>query len=313
VYAAFMIAVYPVGIPLFFFIMLWRYRHRLDEIGTRAQLGFLYDAYNRDMWWFEMLDVAHKLCVTCIIAFLPYDYQMPIGMVFVISYTAVILVGKPYLRKSDDRLHLVSQIEILLLLMSGNVFNREIVPDSLMSTVLSVVLIIAVLVFFLFFVVQAVQAGLKLISSFRKASAAQKLKLEGEADASVTPDRDDDGKVIPKPTSRMDKSLLKMADELEKLKKKNDDHPEFTISRRILRPMSRQHGEELRNFHMKANPLFEGHTALYDPTDKDNIVDDIKVNPLYAAKMRRELDEEVRSFSFSLPCFLLLFFVLSFY
>jgi uncharacterized membrane protein len=293
-YAGIMIAVYPVGIPAFFFFMLWRYRHRLEEIGTRAQLGFLYDAYTRDMWWFEMLDVAHKLCVTCVIAFLPYAWQMPIGMVFVIAYTAVILVGKPYLRKSDDRLHLVSQVEILLLLMSGNVFNREVVPDDLMSVVLSVVLIAAVLVFFLFFLVQAIQAGLKLISSFRKERAAQKLKLEGQNNENG----EDEPKEVRKDTT-MDKTMEKMALEIERLKARSEDanhpanDPSFAVSRRNLRPMSRQHGEELRNFHMKANPLFEGHTALYDPTDKDNIIDDIKVNPLYAAKMRRELDEEV--------------------
>jgi hypothetical protein len=50
-----MVFVYPIGIPAFFMFMMLRYRGRLDEIGVRAELGFLYDAYTRDMWWWEML------------------------------------------------------------------------------------------------------------------------------------------------------------------------------------------------------------------------------------------------------------------
>ena len=44
----FMIIVYPIGIPAFFFFMLWRYHRydRLHEPGVRAQLGFLYDAFD---------------------------------------------------------------------------------------------------------------------------------------------------------------------------------------------------------------------------------------------------------------------------
>ena len=30
--------------------MLYRYRMRLDEPGVRAELGFLYDGYHRQMW-----------------------------------------------------------------------------------------------------------------------------------------------------------------------------------------------------------------------------------------------------------------------
>lgn len=36
------IVLYPIGIPVFFFVMLYRYRNRLEEAGVRAQLGFLY-------------------------------------------------------------------------------------------------------------------------------------------------------------------------------------------------------------------------------------------------------------------------------
>jgi hypothetical protein len=37
------IALYPIGIPLFFFWMLRRYRKRMKEPDIRVQLGFLYE------------------------------------------------------------------------------------------------------------------------------------------------------------------------------------------------------------------------------------------------------------------------------
>jgi hypothetical protein len=115
---------YPIGIPAFFFGMLYKYRYRLDETGIRAQLGFLYDAYTRDMWWFEMLDLGHKLLATSAIAFLPETYQMPAGLCITVAYLLVILIRRPYLRKGDDRLHLVAQSAIVLFLLAGHTFNH---------------------------------------------------------------------------------------------------------------------------------------------------------------------------------------------
>ena len=100
------ILVYPVGIPLFLLYTLYSYRERLMEPGVRVQIGFLYEvricdlsrsaacvirspplalclaqAYNTDLWWFEMVDMIHKLSMTCILFFWPPGYQMPFGMV----------------------------------------------------------------------------------------------------------------------------------------------------------------------------------------------------------------------------------------
>jgi hypothetical protein len=36
VLAAIFIAVYPIGVPIFFFLSIWRYRKRLDEVSRRA-------------------------------------------------------------------------------------------------------------------------------------------------------------------------------------------------------------------------------------------------------------------------------------
>ena len=46
---------YPVGVPVTFFGFMYKHRHVLDWPTTKMQLGFLYDAYTLDAWWFEMV------------------------------------------------------------------------------------------------------------------------------------------------------------------------------------------------------------------------------------------------------------------
>jgi len=164
--------------------MLYHYRKRLDETGVRAQLGFLYDAYTREFWFFEICDMCHKLLVTSVIAFFPYGTQMPVAMGMVTIYTMIILAGRPYLRKGDDRLHLFAQTEIFLLLMAGNVFNTQNSPDALMDVVMSVVLIAAFAAFILFFAVQCLQALQKLFPvCWKKVRQTFRSKKKLEQDA----------------------------------------------------------------------------------------------------------------------------------
>lgn len=70
----------------------YRYRHRFEQPDIQVQLGFLYEgeiaisgldrdlpsvscplfapaAYAREVWWFEMADMANKLALTSLIAF----------------------------------------------------------------------------------------------------------------------------------------------------------------------------------------------------------------------------------------------------
>jgi hypothetical protein len=154
-FAACMTLLYPIGIPAFFFYLLYKYRNpvdRLEEKGIRAQLGFLYDGYERSSWYFELLDMLHKLTLTSLIAFIPWEYQMTGAMIVVCLFIGTIQIVNPYLRKADNRLHLVSLVEVLLMLFAGNVFNSQDEPDDLMDWLLSIVLIGIVVCFFAWWV-----------------------------------------------------------------------------------------------------------------------------------------------------------------
>eukprot|EP00463_Aulacantha_scolymantha_P004055 TRINITY_DN5007_c0_g1_i2.p1 TRINITY_DN5007_c0_g1~~TRINITY_DN5007_c0_g1_i2.p1 ORF type:complete len:316 (-),score=42.57 TRINITY_DN5007_c0_g1_i2:28-975(-) len=120
------------------------------------------------MWYFEMCDMIHKLALTSLIAFVKTKYQMPLAMGIVALYTVVILVGKPYLSKGSDRLHLLAQTELLLVLMAGHCFRENVPLDAISSALASTLLILLCIFFALFLIIttfremQKIWAGSKL-------------------------------------------------------------------------------------------------------------------------------------------------------
>jgi len=115
---------YPIGIPVFYFLLLRRYRDKADSSPKiYLALGFLFNAYTKQKWWFELADMIHKLLLTSILPFFPISSQLPFGMAIIIIYLCGILLLCPYVRIIDDRLHMLSQIELFLLLLMGSVVN----------------------------------------------------------------------------------------------------------------------------------------------------------------------------------------------
>jgi len=213
------------------------------------------------MWFFEMADLMHKLVITSLIAFVPFEQQMSVAMAFVTLYTILILVGRPYLRKSDDRLHLFAQVEIFLMLNAGNAFNSLTEPDPFMETVMSVFLVVLLAVFIGFFLLQAFQAVAKIFKRARKHKKAIKEKLQGK-------------EVAEKEAKFRELTLKEL-------------HPEFRISRAQFHTKSRQivGDTKLADLEIVRNPMWgtEGASALFDPTDSNDIIEDIKMNPMHEA------------------------------
>jgi len=160
------ILIYPLGVPLLAFYFLNRYKKRFREPGVRLQLGFLYDGYSYDRWYFEIADMCNKLFLTSIVAFFPVNSQMPIGMVWIVSYMLLTLLIYPFVRKSDDRLHLFAQMQIFLVVLGGYFFislenNGDFISDQ-DDTQMSVVLIFLTLCLVVIFSIMAIKSVRKL-------------------------------------------------------------------------------------------------------------------------------------------------------
>jgi len=161
--------------------MIWRYRYRLHSSGIRAEVGLLYDAYETHVWWFEMVDMLHKLFITSLVGFFPFAAQLDIAMAVVTLYLIVILSFRPYVRAGDDQLHKLAQVELMLLLMAGNVFNQSDVVSASLSTFLSFILITAFVGFFCICLVTVMVVGWRMFVAtacfdrvIRKSQAYQK-------------------------------------------------------------------------------------------------------------------------------------------
>ncbi len=107
------------------------------------------------MWFWEIIDTIHKLLLTSILAFLPQTIQLPFGMSVVIMYVMLLLIFQPYLVISDDRLHLISQIEIFLIIFAGFLFQQAKAGETyegMNDIYVSIALIMITILFFLAFV-----------------------------------------------------------------------------------------------------------------------------------------------------------------
>jgi hypothetical protein len=168
VFGAFFVLLYVVGTPVFFFTELYTYRYskygdRLHDKRVRARYGLLYDAYDRSVWYFEMLDMMHRLITTSIIIFLPWDMQMPVAMTAVVIHTVSLLWMAPYLRKSDDALHLVVQIEMLSVMLAGHI-QMNVQADVFTDVLLTVSLVLIVGIMFSWFFRAVAKSVLNLYS-----------------------------------------------------------------------------------------------------------------------------------------------------
>jgi len=182
-FAGIMVLVYPIGIPLFFVTLLFKYRYpinRLGEPGVLGELGFIYSAFDHGYWWFEMVDMFHKSALTLIV-FLPSHYQVAVAFAIVGSYTSLILYTKPYIRKGDDRLHLLANATLSSLFLAGWVLNQyNDVPDHIESLVATLMLFLLAN-FFLNSFLMVSHAAVKILislypSQFKKFTNEEKSK-----------------------------------------------------------------------------------------------------------------------------------------
>eukprot|EP00475_Leptophrys_vorax_P037752 TRINITY_DN6552_c0_g3_i2.p1 TRINITY_DN6552_c0_g3~~TRINITY_DN6552_c0_g3_i2.p1 ORF type:complete len:753 (+),score=140.94 TRINITY_DN6552_c0_g3_i2:88-2259(+) len=135
------VVLYPFGFLFLFSVLLYRKRHDLHQPEVMVSFGFLFGAYSNGRWWFELLDMAHKLVLTSIISLIPAAYALRVILIVLIFHTAVILISNPYLRKGDDRLHLLVQSVLFVMVLAGYVYTELVTVTSDIDNALSVIFI----------------------------------------------------------------------------------------------------------------------------------------------------------------------------
>ncbi|GMH77019.1 hypothetical protein TL16_g07263 [Triparma laevis f. inornata] len=126
-YASAMIFVYPVGIPLLYFGLLWMDRKHLrvqklrEENPSLLKTSFLWDEYQDSYWWFEVFDCVRRLSQTGLLIFMFRGRisQIVVAIIMSVIYLGLVIHWKPYAKWSDNQLAIISQGAIFFTLFSA--------------------------------------------------------------------------------------------------------------------------------------------------------------------------------------------------
>ena len=120
-FAITMIIIYPAGIPLLYFVLLWKHRKVLsnedqmkkeaeDHFPTTGHILFLVEAYKYEYYWFEVLECVRRLLLAAIVGIVSKDAAAApvMGILVSLAFVVVFTNLKPY--KEND----ISTLGIIL-------------------------------------------------------------------------------------------------------------------------------------------------------------------------------------------------------
>ena len=157
VYALAMIAVYPIGIPLLYLIMLFPKRRILEkdpsdrtpaEADSVAPLAFLAASYRPSFWFFEVIECFRKLLLSAALIFItPGSATQGIfGLSMAMGSQRLYVGCKQMPDPSDNRLGELAQWQLVFIFLaalllqmdlSSNVTNYDdVIFDSILVTLL---------------------------------------------------------------------------------------------------------------------------------------------------------------------------------
>jgi hypothetical protein len=145
-----MILIYPIGIPLMYYLLLKQVKHKLDpgqkrltyELGSDdagmkeairlrnefeehdpdvKRLHFLYASYEPSCWWFEVAETLRRLTFTCgMIFFLPGTaVQISASMLLCLGAMRIYAGYKPFVKDSLDLLAEATQWQLFLTMFAA--------------------------------------------------------------------------------------------------------------------------------------------------------------------------------------------------
>jgi hypothetical protein len=186
VYAAFMVIIYPLGIPALYAWLLWSKRHKLCSINKSSVRGlnrhdenelrstrFLWKSYTPNMYYWEVVECMRRLLLTGAIVFIAPGTaaQAAIACVLAVVSLAIALYFQPHVDPRDGQIYTGGAMIIFLsmflsLLMKTDVStetNSSQAAFALVLVVLNIAMVIAA-------VVQVALVGHRAMASSRQNS-----------------------------------------------------------------------------------------------------------------------------------------------
>ena len=126
------IVVWGLGIPFFAFVLMFRERKNLMQIEVKEKFGFLYNGYQSDLFFWEIVIMYRKIAMIFIAVFIqPQGVITQAMIVFLIMVLFLIanLKKKPYVSMALNDLETLSLITSAVSIYCGIFFITDI-PDK---------------------------------------------------------------------------------------------------------------------------------------------------------------------------------------
>lgn len=149
IYAAFMILVYPVGIPLFYAVLLFIHSDVLRNDSAREEnilvrpTADLWDAYKPDRFYFEVVECSRRLLLAGIAVFIypGTAAQVAITLMIAVFYLALFEALSPYESKWDVWLARTGHVVVftsmfLALLLKVDVSTEDVGSQKVFEVIL---------------------------------------------------------------------------------------------------------------------------------------------------------------------------------
>mmetsp|Transcript_38085 Transcript_38085/g.85056 ORF Transcript_38085/g.85056 Transcript_38085/m.85056 type:complete len:411 (-) Transcript_38085:203-1435(-) len=143
IYAGLMILVFPIGIPLIYWMMLWEMRETLTSPSsvdremangapTIGHLSFLVDAYKPEFYWFEVLECIRRLCLGCVVGLADPESAASavMGIVASIAFILVFTACEPFKMPQDSQFAVILSTSLTLLFLAALMIKVDLTSDD---------------------------------------------------------------------------------------------------------------------------------------------------------------------------------------
>lgn len=122
--------VYIIGFPVLLWLLLFRNRNQLHSPEMETMLGFVYENFKHQFYWFEILLMGRRIAIVTILSVAPIIFGEVSVLLILSFFLLVYLFLHPYEERDEVNSEIVGTTSILILLIIGVFYQDNYVHGS---------------------------------------------------------------------------------------------------------------------------------------------------------------------------------------
>ena len=132
----FFVIIYIIGFPVLLWFLMYRNRNRMESPEIETMLGFVYENFKHQFWWFEILLIGRRIVIVTILSVSPTIFGEESVLIILAFFLLLFLFLHPYQERDEVNSEIVSTTSILILLTTG-VYHRGNEMDEMNGSIKS--------------------------------------------------------------------------------------------------------------------------------------------------------------------------------